>query len=227
MVAPRILFVSDDADGRDVWTYTLTRSGFEVIPVATAEEALAWRAENRSQLILIDENNAELDGVGLVETIRPTAAIPILVMTLGDSARALRAYRAGADDCLHKPLLPAIVAAKAQAWLRHSAVIPTALLDRVEQGPIRLLPETQEVETHGRVVSLSNLDFRLLHLLLSHPEEAFSAATLYRRVWGYDDEPDGRTIRAAVYRLRQKVEPDPSQPRHILLIAGEGYLFRP
>jgi two-component system, OmpR family, response regulator RpaA len=226
-VIKKILLTSDDADSSDVWAYALTHVGFDIAVVTTSEEAISWRQENTSHLILIDENNVDLDGVSLIQTIRPTAVIPILLMTFGESQRALEAYRAGVDECIQKPVLPAILRAKVQAWLRHSAMIPVTLLDNVELGPIRLLPDTQEVITYGRLVSLSNLDFRLLHLLMSHPNVIFSAATLYKRVWGYNDQPDNGTVRTGVYRLRRKLEADPTNPQHILSLSGEGYMFRP
>jgi DNA-binding response OmpR family regulator len=226
-VVNKILLVSGDADSSDVWAYALTRVGFDTAVVTNGEEAISWRQENTSHLILIDENNAGLDGVSLIQTIRPTAAIPILLMTFGESERALEAYQAGVDECIEKPVLPAILRAKVQAWLRHSTTIPVTLLDSLQLGPIQLLPDTQEVISYGRVVSLSNLDFRLLHLLMSHPNVIFTAATLYKRVWGYNDQPDNGTVRTGVYRLRRKLETDPTNPHHILSLSGEGYMFRP
>ncbi len=95
-------------------------------------------------------------------------------------------------------------------------------------GDLRLAPARREViTTTGSAVKLTNLEFRLLHLLMSHPGQVLGSNLIIDRVWGYTGGGDTVLLKNLVYCLRRKIEPDPSQPRYIQTVAGEGYSFQP
>ena len=112
------------------------------------------------------------------------------------------------------------------AWLRHAATVPMALLNHIERGPFRLDPATQEVWANGREITLTNLEFRLLHLLITHTDQVLASQVLLERVWHYDPGVEGSILKNAIYRLRRKIEPDPSIPQYIITVSGESHMFK-
>jgi DNA-binding response OmpR family regulator len=223
----KVLLITDDAQVGGIWEYALSQLELEVILLTTPQEALQWRAEHVSDLIVIDENSRTFDGIALIRQWREEIAAPIILLAGGDHWRALEAYRAGVDECIIKPISPALFLAKIKAWMRHTAAIPIALLNNVDGGPFRLYPMTQEVVAYDHRIALTNLEFRLLHLLITHPNQVLSPQTLIDRVWHYSSEVEGTVLKNAIYRLRRKTEPDSSTPQHIVTIPGEGYMFKP
>jgi len=180
-------------------------------------------------LLIIDAHTFELDGIDLCRQIRAEAVNPILLFSpRGDEAHILEAYQAGVDECVVKPVSPALFLAKARAWLRRSWTVPAGALDCLQAGALRLDPARREVVTAaGSAVKLSTLEFRLLHLLMLHRGQVLSTDVIIDRVWGYSGGGDGALLKNLVYRLRRKIEPDPRQPCFIQTVAGEGYTFLP
>jgi DNA-binding response OmpR family regulator len=127
MAQARILLITANLEASDIWNYALTRAGFDVFQFADAAAALAWRKENPSDVVLIAEDAAVLDGVALLQQLRPDVAAPVLLATSGDTPRVLEAYRAGADECIGLPIYPELFIAKVKAWLRHSSTVKIGL----------------------------------------------------------------------------------------------------
>jgi two-component system response regulator RegX3 len=225
----KVLLVSDDLETGRIWSYALRQRHWPVVLACSAEEALARWAEALFALIVIDVTTPELDGVKLCQRLRSEAVIPILVLTPQcDETHLLEVYQAGASECLAKPVSPAVFLAKTQAWLRCSWTVVAEALSPLEAGGFRLDPARHEVRTPaGAIARLTNLEFRLLYLMMSHQGKALAPDVLVDRVWGYANEGEGVLLKNVIYRLRRKVEPEPGQPRHIQTVPGAGYLFRP
>lgn len=225
LVSPRVLLVSDDPATGQIWTYALYQRGLEVVPVRSTEEALDRWASEAFDLVVIDVHTPQLDGIALCRRLRAEAVNPILLLTpSGDEAHVLAAYQAGVDECIVKPVGPSLFLAKVRAWLRRSWTVPTAALDPIQVGDIRLDPVRREVvSATGSAIKLSNLEFRLLQFLMSHRGQVLEPDAIIDRVWGYAGGGDSTVLKHLVYRLRRKIEPDPSQPRYIQTVAGEGY----
>jgi two-component system, OmpR family, response regulator RegX3 len=110
--------------------------------------------------------------------------------------------------------------------MRRSWTVPASMLSSFQAGDFRLDPaQRQLVLQTGKVVKLTSLEFRLLHVLMSHPNQVLESSLLIDRVWGANSGGDSVLLKNVVYRLRRKIEPDPSQPRYIQSITGEGYVF--
>jgi len=224
-----MLLVSDGPGMRDSWVYALRQKGVDVIVADSAAEALGCWAEGTFDLVAIDVCTSQLDGVGLCRQLRPEAANPILLFIPSASdSRILEAYQAGVDECVVKPISPSLFLAKARAWLRHSWTLPSEALDGLRIGDVALDPARREVVTSTRrAVRLTNLEFRLLHLLMTHRGQALAPGVIIGRVWGYADGGDNTALKNVIYRLRRKIEPDPANTRYIQTVPGEGYLFQP
>jgi DNA-binding response OmpR family regulator len=226
-VGKGVLVVSDDREVAGIWAFALRQMGLQTILAHSAAEAVSQWSQHAFDLILVDVCGPRLDGIGLVRRLRAEAVNPILLLTAEhQEGQILQAYEAGVDECVVKPVSPSMFLAKVRAWLRRSWTVPTQALDPLEVGPLRLDPATRQVTVGGsHLVRLTNLEFRLLHLLMSHPGQVLPSEVIIDRVWGYGGEGDTTLLKNLAYRLRQKVEPDPGRPLHIQTAAGQGYVF--
>ena len=229
MINARMLLVSDDPEMGDMWAYVLRQRGAEVVLAGSTRDALDRWVEGTFDLIAINVCTSQLDGVDLCRQLRAEAINPILLLTpIGNEDHILEAYQAGVDEYIVKPISLSLFLTKVMAWLRHSWTVPTTVLGSLQVGDIRLDPTRREVVTaSGSAVKLTNLEFRLLHLLMGHHGQVLEPGVIVDRVWGYTGGGDSVSLKNVVYRLRRKIEPDPSRPRYIQTVAGEGYAFQP
>jgi two-component system response regulator RegX3 len=226
-ISGKVLLVSSDAEAGQFWADALRRCGAEIVVAWSAPEALdAWE-QGSFDLILIDAN-AHVDGVGLCRHLRSRAVNPILLLGPGsDEARLLEGYRAGADECVPKPVDHTVLLAKVKAWLRHRWMVRAEALDPVEGGGMRLEPQHRQVVlASGAAVGLSNLELRVLYVLMTHRGRVLSPDVITMGAWGHDGGGETQAVRHAVHRLRRKIEPDPRHPRTLQTVAGKGYTFR-
>jgi DNA-binding response OmpR family regulator len=223
----KILLVTDDLKTGKVWAFAWGQRGLEVVLVGSRDEAERQWAGDVFDLLVVDVHTPQLDGLDLCRCLRGEAVIPFLLLIPdADEARILEAYRTGVDECVVKPISPALLVAKVVAWLGRSWTVQTDALQQLEGGDLRLDPARREVTTgEGAVVKLTNLEFRLLHLLMTHPGQVMEPGLIVDRVWGYADGAESVLLKNLVYRLRQKIEPDPGNPRYIQTMPGEGYTF--
>jgi DNA-binding response OmpR family regulator len=225
----KVLLVSDDSESAGFWAYALGQKGLEVVRAGSAEEALdRWRAET-FDLIIIDVYTPQLDGVDLGRRLRAEAVNPILLLTPdGAEANLLEAYQAGVDECVVKPISPRLLLAKVRDWLRRSWTIPAEALNTLQAGDLRLESTGRQVVTaDGYGIKLTNLEFRLLHLLMSHAGQVLELNAILDRVWGHTGGGDSVLLENLVHRLRRKIERNPSMPRYIQAVTGDGYTFQP
>ncbi len=225
----KVLLVSDDPEAGRIWAYVLGQRRLEITTVRSVEDALKRWAEGGFDLVVIDVYTCQLDGIGLCRRLRAEAIAPILLFTpRSDEAYILQAYRAGADECVAKPISPSLFLAKVNAWRRLSWAIAPDTLDGLKAGNLCLDPARREVKNgSGSAVRLTNLEFRLLYLLMSHRGRVLESEVIIDRVWGYTDCDESALLKNAVYRLRRKIEDDPGQPSYIQTVAGIGYVFEP
>jgi DNA-binding response OmpR family regulator len=227
VLGSKVLLVSNDQELGGIWAFALRQMGLEATLVKSAAEALDQWPRDTFDLVVIDVYDPDLDGIELTRQLRAQAVSPILLFTLNrDEAHMLQAYQAGVDECVVKPVSPSLFLAKVRAWLRRSWTVPARALDKVQMGTLCLDPAKREVTTEsGPVVRLTNLEFRVLHLLMSHRGQVLPSDLIVDRVWGCAGEGDSVLLKNVVYRLRRKIEPDSSQPRYLQTVAGEGYVF--
>lgn len=228
-VNAKVLLISDNIAAGQIWIQTLKQKGLEAVLVGSIEEALTRWIEDTLDLIIFDIYNPQLDEIDLCRQLRAEVINPILLFTSkSDEVHLLEAYEVGLDECIVKPISPLLFLAKVTAWLRRSWAVPAQALDCLQVGDFQLDP----VQRHllipsGSVVKLTNLEFRLLHLLMSHQAQVLEPNFIIERVWGYYSGGDSSLLKNVVYRLRRKIESDPGQPCYLQTVAGEGYIFQP
>ena len=223
-----VLVVSDQPETARIWAFTLKQMGLEVCLAGFSERTLQLWSEEYPDLIVLEVYDNTADVFDFCHRLRDEAAVPILFLTSrNDEAFILEAYKAGADECVPHPVSPRLFMAKIQAWLRRSLVVPSATLDILQVGGFLLDPDRKAVMIPtGEMVKLTNLEARLLYLLMSHQGWILETDYLVERVWGHFGEGDSVLLKNVVYRLRRKIEPDPSQPRYLLTESSIGYKFQ-
>ncbi len=203
----------------------LTREGFEVSAVADGRAGLDAALANRPDLMILDLALPDLDGLGVLSALRRTSDVPVIVLTgRSDEVDRLVGFTMGADDYVVKPFSPRELAARVRAVLRRHHGPPSS--SRLMFPGLSIDPSTREVVVDDVAVALTGREFDVLLFLASSPRQVFSRAQLLAQVWG--SRPgwqDVETVTEHVYRLRHKIEADPSHPRWITTVRGVGYRF--
>lgn len=228
MIDARVVLLSDDAETGRLWAHGLRQRQAEVVVVSSVEEALArWKAE-AFDLVVVDIYAPQRDVVQICRRLRAEIINPILLFSYHTSEPdMLAAYEAGVDECVAKPLSPPLFLAKVAAWLRRSWSVPTESLECIQAGDWRLDPMKRQVSKQdGTLIRLTNLEFRLLHLLMLNEGKVVDSGLIVERVWGRSNQGDSALLKNVMYRLRRKIEPEPAHPHYLQTLSGKGYLFQ-
>jgi two-component system OmpR family response regulator len=210
-----------------VWGYILRQQGVSAVLEASIEKAIDHWTSALPDLVVIDIDVPHQERMELYRRFREVSVAPILIfLPAHHETEILEAYAAGVDEVIVKPISPAIFLAKILAWGRRSWTVPTAQLNQVEAGRHQLDPSRRLlISPNGVETRLTNLEFRLLHLLMSRPTYVFSVEEIIQSIWGGYDNGDEVLLKNVVYRLRKKIEADTSRPT--LLQTGQGgYSFQ-
>jgi len=168
-----------------------------------------------------------MDGLELCRWIRATSELPVILLTArGEEADRVVGLELGADDYVTKPFSPRELAARVRTVLRRAGPRQQAG-ERLSFGDVEVDAVTRDVRKAGTPVQLTAREFDLLWFLARHPRRVFSRDQLMRRVWGYEAAVDTGTVTVHVRRLREKIESDPSRPRHLQTVWGVGYRLSP
>jgi len=219
-----LLVVEDDDQLRKALTLTLRSRGYVVHPAANGAEALAGVASVRLDVVVLDLGLPDMDGVTVIERIRETSGVPIVVLSARrDQSDKVTALDAGADDYLTKPFGFAELLARMRAALRRAARVDAPEESVLVQGPLRIDLGRRRVELGGEEVHLTPIEFRLLSVLARHAGRVVTHKQLLTEVWGPQSAEETQYLRVYLTHLRRKLEPDPSRGRIFHNEAGVGY----
>jgi two-component system KDP operon response regulator KdpE len=219
----QVLVVEDDAGIRTVLRTLLEARQFRVIEAESAARGAIEARHHRPDLAVIDLGLPDRDGLTLITEIRKFSPVPILVL----SARTMEsdkvaALDAGADDFVTKPFSAPEFLARVRAALRRTTHA-SGQLPKLRLGSVTVDLAARVAQGASGSIHLTPLEFRVLECLARSPGMIVTQAQLIREVWGPDRSGDSRGLRTYIRMLRQKLEPDPGQPRHIVTEAGVGY----
>ncbi len=226
---PKVLVVSNSMTTGPLWAYSLQEQNFEVVMEPNPTKILRRWSEEVPNLIVVDINTVEPTLLSMITSLREESVVPVLFLTQNKPEEyILQAYDAGVDECVIKPISPSLFHAKIKAWLRRSSSVPMYALDPLKVGRVNLVPsERSVVIENASPVHLTNLELRLMYILMGRPGRTVSAEELIQRVWGYGEEADNTVLKNTIYRLRKKLEIDPANPLIIQTVASVGYKFNP
>lgn len=223
----RILIVEDDDDIASIERDYLEVGGYEVKVEENGTAGLTEALTGEYDLILLDIMLPGMDGFQIVRKLRDKIDIPIMMVTARRSdIDKIRGLGFGADDYIEKPFSPGVLVARVKSQLaQYERLKGTG--ERISIGGITLEPDTHRIFVRGMEKVLPNKEFQLLEFLMVHADVVFSRESLYTRIWGMDSLGNTSTVPVHINRLREAVEEDPSNPKHILTIWGVGYKFKP
>ena len=216
----KILVVDDDDALREMVGLVLSGAGYEPVFAADGISAVEVFKNVEPDLVLLDIMLPGQSGIEVCKQIRALSGTPIVMLTAkGDTEDVVLGLEAGADDYVVKPHNGAELVARVKARLR-------PLGDdsgMIQVGQLSMDPRSFEVKRGDVVLSLTPLEFKLLHTLASKPSQVFSREMLLEQVWGYQYKADTRLVNVHVQRLRSKVEEDPENPKIVMTVRGHGY----
>jgi two-component system KDP operon response regulator KdpE len=222
----RILIVDDEPQIRRFLRTTLSAHGYRVIEASCGREAMTLAATERPELMLLDLGLPDIEGLEVIQRLREWSTVPIIVVSVrGQEAEKIEALDSGADDYVTKPFGMGELLARIRAALRHR------LQAEVDEPVFRSAGLTVDlvrriVTVDGREVKLTPKEYDLLRVLVNHAGKVITHQHLLREVWGPGSVHETHYLRVYIGQLRQKVEPDPAQPRYNLTEPGVGYRLR-
>jgi two-component system response regulator MprA len=227
-VRVRILVADDDQAVRESLRRSLTFNGYEVTVAGDGAEALEKSQHDQPDLVLLDVNMPELDGLEVCRQIRASGSeVPVLMLTarveVGDRVLGLDA---GADDYLPKPFALEELLARIRALLRRVRTVSDGPVDEaLSFADLVVDPSTRTARRGNRQITLTRTEFELLWVLIQRPRRVLSRELILDEVWGYDFPTTANSLEVYIGYLRRKTESD-AEPRLIHTVRGVGYVLR-
>lgn len=221
----KLLIVDEDRDLVEMLTGWLKTLGHEVRRAYSGEQARREWEEHKPDLVILDTALKDTDALAMCREMRTRHDALVLVISQErDVHDEVQCLEGGADDYLRKPFFPAQLLARIRAVSRRGR---STLLLRppavITVGPLSIDSLHNEARISGKTVHLTPTESKLLHLLGVNANNVCTAGQIVAHIWGYGNDGDASLIKAHIHHLRQKIEPDPANPRYILTVPGVGY----
>ena len=228
-MAKKVLVVDDEKLIVKGIRFSLEQDGMEVDCAYDGEEALNMIKNKEYDIILLDVMLPKLTGFEVCQQVREFSGVPIVMLTAkGEDMDKILGLEYGADDYITKPFNILEVKARMKAILRRSSKKESKAekAAKVDFGDLSIDCESRRVYVSGKEVNLTAKEFDLLELLTHTPNKVYSRKDLLKMVWGSDYPGDERTVDVHIRRLREKIEPNPGDPKYIHTKWGVGYYFQ-
>lgn len=220
----KILVVDDELAIREVVKKYLERENYNVIEAGTGVEAISKYYDEKPDLVVLDLNLPDISGEKVCESIRLNNNTPIIMITAkSNESDKLNGLILGADDYMVKPFNPKELIIRINIILKRIAE-NTSLANNEKR--IVVNEESHTVKKDGKEIDLTPIEFKIITTLSKSPERTFTREQLISSSLGYEYEGLTRTIDCHIKNLRQKIEEDPSNPKHIKTVFGIGYKFK-
>jgi len=220
---PCVLIVDDEPPIRRLLRNTLAVQNFRTIEAATGREALDAVRREKPDLIILDLGLPDLDGLEVIKAVREKSQLPIVVLSSrGDERGKVSALDLGADDYVTKPFGVNELMARIRAALRHR-LQEQGSLPQFQSGDLTVDLVHRRVSVGGRDIRLSPKEYDILQQMVIHAGKVLTHRHLLHEVWRGADNIDVQALRVFIRQLRQKLEVNPEQPRHIVTEPGVGY----
>ena len=222
-----ILICDDQPDIVNALKIYLAPEGYQLYEAFTGEEALNIAKTNDIHLILLDVMMPVMDGITATAKIREFSNVPIILLTAkSETEDKVLGLNVGADDYITKPFVPVEVLARVRSQLRRYARLgscPEPASGNITVGSVVLDDRTKSVTVDGETVALTPTEYAILHLLMANPGKVFSTKLLYESVWQEAALGSEGAVAVHIRHLREKIEINPSEPRYLKVVWGQGY----
>ena len=223
----QILICDDQPDIVNALKIYLSPEGYKLFEAYNGVDALKIAQENDIQLFLLDVMMPGMDGITVTSKIREFSNAPIILLTAkSETEDKVLGLNVGADDYITKPFVPVEVLARVRAMLRRYASLgshPADSTGNIVIGGVSLDDRTKSVSVDGENVSLTPTEYAILHLLMANPGKVFSTKALYESVWREEALGSEGAVAVHIRHLREKIEINPSEPRYLKVVWGQGY----
>ena len=222
-----VLICDDQPDIVNALKIYLTPEGYHLFEAYTGQEALDVVRKNDIHLILLDVMMPVMDGITATSKIRKFSNAPIILLTAkSETEDKVLGLNVGADDYITKPFVPVEVLARVRSQLRRYDRLgskPETVDGNLTVGGVILDDRTKSVTVDGETVSLTPTEYAILHLLMANPGKVFSTKVLYESVWQETALGSEGAVAVHIRHLREKIEINPSEPRYLKVVWGQGY----
>ena len=222
-----VLICDDQPDIVNALKIYLTPEGYHLFEAYTGQEALDVVRKNDIHLILLDVMMPVMDGITATSKIRKFSNAPIILLTAkSETEDKVLGLNVGADDYITKPFVPVEVLARVRSQLRRYDRLgskPETVDGNLTVGGVVLDDRTKSVTVDGENVSLTPTEYAILHLLMANPGKVFSTKVLYESVWQETALGSEGAVAVHIRHLREKIEINPSEPRYLKVVWGQGY----
>ena len=222
-----ILICDDQPDIVNALKIYLTPEGYRLYTANTGAQAVETVKNEDIQLVLLDIMMPVMDGITAAAKIREFSNVPIIFLTAkSETEDVVLGLNVGADDYITKPFVPVEVLARVRSHLRRYEKLGSRTSeteDEVILGGITLNDRTKEVTVEGQSVSLTPTEYSILRLLMTHPGKVYSTKALYEAVWQEAAFGSEGAVAVHIRHLREKIEINPSEPRYLKVVWGQGY----
>ena len=223
----QILVCDDQPDIVSALKIYLTPEGYRILEASNGLEALDLVRKEDIHLILLDIMMPKMDGITATSKIREFSNVPIILLTAKSETEDLvLGLNIGADDYITKPFVPVEVLARVRSHLRRYAKLgsrPEENRDKLTLGGISMDDRTKSVTVDGIAVNLTPTEYSILFLLMNNPGKVFSTKALYEAVWQEVALGSEGAVAVHIRHLREKIEINPSEPRYLKVVWGQGY----
>jgi len=225
MADPVALIIEDEPQIRRFVRAALEAEGWQVHEAGTQQRGLIEAGTRKPDLLVLDLGLPDGDGMDLIRDVRQWSSVPIIVLSArADEGDKVAALDAGADDYLTKPFGVGELLARVRANLRRPRPVPAEGAESVLRfGDVEVDARARLVRRAGAEVHLTPIEYRLLSVLIANAGRVLTHRQLLREVWGPSHAEQSHYLRIYMGHLRQKLEADPAQPRHLLTETGVGY----
>jgi len=223
-----VLIVDDEARMRRFMRMNLELEGYRVVEGSNGLEAIDRVREDLPDLLLLDVMMPEMDGFEALHIIRETSNVPVIMLTVRDDEEdKVKGLELGADDYVTKPFSPRELSSRIKAVIRRTEMdSPSSTRNFVKiDDYLQIDFNRRQVFVDGKPIKLRPTEYRLLYHLVQNAGYTLTHEVILSKVWGYEYQDESQYVRLYITYLRQKIEPDPSNPRYILTERGIGYRF--
>lgn len=222
-----VLICDDQPDIVNALKIYLTPEGYQLFEAYSGQEAVDIVKKNEIHLILMDVMMPGMDGITATAKIREFSNVPIILLTAkSETEDKVLGLNVGADDYITKPFVPVEALARVRSQLRRYATLgscPEPNSGTITIGGIILDDRTKTVTVEGEGVALTPTEYAILHLLMTNPGKVFSTKLLYESVWQEAALGSEGAVAVHIRHLREKIEINPSEPRYLKVVWGQGY----
>ena len=222
-----ILICDDQPDIVNALKIYLAPEGYKLFEAYTGQQALEMVRSGDFHLILLDIMMPQMDGITATAKIREFSNVPIILLTAkSETEDKVLGLNVGADDYITKPFVPVEVLARVRSQLRRYALLGSQVAQQpgtLTIGGVELDDRTKSVTVDGEQVALTPTEYAILYLLMSNPGKVYSTKSLYESVWQEAALGSEGAVAVHIRHLREKIEINPSEPRYLKVVWGQGY----